>query len=214
MAADGEKQMAVDTARSRCRGAAALLPEAKHQPRPSDPVLAHLRADDREQAVPHTHRAPRAEHGSNSQELPRRADAISKAGVRRLDTGRVVCHGRMHRVTTTRTTASSGRCDRRPARDRVGDPRCCSRWGCNSGRERRPDMQAVVGAGCYPALLPAMSDRQLPVDGVMRMPRSRSRRPRHRGDRLSELASGVKAVLLCVLVVVVVLCEGSPAGYG
>jgi len=83
----------VGAARSRCRGAAALLPEAKHQPRPSDPVLAHLRADDREQAVAHTHRAPRAEHGSNSQELPRRADAISKAGVRRLDTGRVVCHG-------------------------------------------------------------------------------------------------------------------------
>jgi len=83
----------VGAARSRCRGAAALLLEAKHQPRPSDPVLAHLRADDREQAVAHTHRAPRAEHGSNSQELPRRADAISKAGVRRLDTGRVVCHG-------------------------------------------------------------------------------------------------------------------------
>ena len=47
--------------------------------------------DDPEQAAPHTHRAPRAEHGSNSQELPRRADAISKAGVRRPDTGRVVC---------------------------------------------------------------------------------------------------------------------------
>ena len=32
-------------------------------------------------------------------------------------------------------------------------------------------MQAVVGAGCYPSLLPAVSDRQLPVDGAMRMPR-------------------------------------------
>jgi hypothetical protein len=71
---------------------AALLPEAKHQPRPSDPVLAHLRAGDREQAAPHTHRAPRAEHARNSQGLPRRADAISKAGVRRPDIGRVVCH--------------------------------------------------------------------------------------------------------------------------
>jgi hypothetical protein len=71
----------------------------------------------------------------------------------------------------TRTTASSGPCDRRPDRDRVGDPRCCSRWGCNRGRERKPDMQAVVGAGCYPSLLPAISDRQLPFDGVMRMPR-------------------------------------------
>jgi hypothetical protein len=43
-----------------------------------------------------THRAPRAEHGSNSQGLPRRADAISKAGVRRPDTGRVVCHVSNH----------------------------------------------------------------------------------------------------------------------
>ena len=34
----------VVAARSRCRGAAALISEAKHQPRPSDPVLAHLRA--------------------------------------------------------------------------------------------------------------------------------------------------------------------------
>ena len=65
---------------------------AKHQPRPSDPVLAHLRADDREQAAPHTNRAPRAEHGSNGQGLPRRADAILKAGVRRLDTGRALGH--------------------------------------------------------------------------------------------------------------------------
>jgi hypothetical protein len=36
----------VGAARSRCRAAAALLPEAKQQPRPSDPVLAHLRADE------------------------------------------------------------------------------------------------------------------------------------------------------------------------
>ena len=45
----------VGAARSRCRGAAALLPEAKHQPRPCDPVLAHLRADDQGQAAPRTH---------------------------------------------------------------------------------------------------------------------------------------------------------------
>ena len=55
-------------------------------------VLAQVRAGDREQAAPHTHRVPRAEHGSNSQGLPRRADAISKAGVRRPDSGRLVCH--------------------------------------------------------------------------------------------------------------------------
>ena len=67
-------------------------------------MLAHLRVDDREQAAPHTHRAPRAEHGSNSQELPRRADAISKAGVRRLDTGRVVCHGRERQRGPTLTS--------------------------------------------------------------------------------------------------------------
>ena len=111
----------VGAARSRCRGAAALLPEAKHQPRPSDPVLAHLRADDREQAVPHTHRAPRAEHGSNSQELPRRADAISKACVRRLDTGRVVCHGRERQrrpMLTIASTIRATRAGRSPPTDR------------------------------------------------------------------------------------------------
>ena len=81
----------VGAARSRCRGAAALLPEAKHQPRPCDPVLAHLRAMTRGKRR-RAHIAPRAEHGSNSHGLPRRADAISKAGVRRPDTGRVVRH--------------------------------------------------------------------------------------------------------------------------
>ena len=87
-------------------------------------MLAHLRADDREQAAPHTHRAPRAEHGSDSQGLPRRADAISKAGVRRPDTGRVVRHdldrqrqpGRAIAFAQTRSpgtrglTESSGSC--------------------------------------------------------------------------------------------------------
>ena len=93
----------------------------------------------------------------------------------------------------TRTTASSGPCDRRPARDRVGDPRCCSRWGCNSGRERKPDMQAVVGAGCYPSLVPGVSDRQLPVDGAMPMPRQQ---PSRRGRRTtgSPRLSGSHAV--------------------
>ncbi len=69
-----------------------LLPIGKAAAAAQRSVLAHLRADDWEQAAAHTHRAPRAEHGSNSQGLPRRADAISKAGVRRLDTGRVVRH--------------------------------------------------------------------------------------------------------------------------
>ena len=65
--------------------------------------------------------------------------------------------------------------------------------GCNNGRERKPDMQAVVGAGCYPSLLPAMSDRQLSADGAMRMPRMgsscadqqrrRLRRRHHRDGR-------------------------------
>ena len=97
----------VGAARSRRRGAAALLPEAKHQPRPGDPLLAHLRANDREQAAPQTHRAPRAEHGSNSQGLPRRADAISKSGVRRPDTGRVVRHGRERQRRPALTIAST-----------------------------------------------------------------------------------------------------------
>jgi hypothetical protein len=73
----------------------------------------------------------------------------------------------------TRTTASSRTCDRRPARDRVGDPRCCSRWGCNSGPERKPSCEAIVGAGRHPSLLSGVSDRQLPVDGAVRMPRFR-----------------------------------------
>jgi hypothetical protein len=69
---------------SRC---SRLLPEAKHHPRPSDPVLADLRVDDGEQAVPRMHRAPRAEHGSDSQGLPRRADAISKDVMSRVPVG-------------------------------------------------------------------------------------------------------------------------------
>ena len=74
---------------------------------------------------------------------------------------------------TTRTTGSSRPCDRRPARDRVGDPRCCSRWGCNSGPERKPAYEAIVGAGRQPSLLSGISERQLPVDGAVRMPRLR-----------------------------------------
>ena len=77
---------------------------------------------------------------------------------------------------TTRTTGSSRPCDRRPARDRVGDPRCCSRWGCNSGPERKPAYEAIVGAGRQPSLLSGISDRQLPVDGAVRMPRTQSPR--------------------------------------
>jgi hypothetical protein len=94
------------------------------------------------------------------------------------------CHGPMHRSTKTRTTASSRPCDRRPARDRVGDPRRCSRWGCNSGPERTPAYEAIVGAGRHPSLLSGVSDRQLPVDGAVRMPRFRqSRRLRGRDCR-------------------------------
>ena len=78
--------------KGRCRGSAALLPEAKHQPRPARSGACPPHADDREQAAPHTHRASRAEHGSNSQGLPRRADAMSEAGVRRPGMGRVVRH--------------------------------------------------------------------------------------------------------------------------
>ena len=125
----------VGAARSRCRGAAALLPEAKHQPRPSDPVLAHLRADDREQAAPHTHRAPRAEHGSNSQGLPRRADAISKAGVRRLDTGRVVRHGRERQRRPTLTIASTIHATR-TGRSRSTGKQASAIWAAVRGSRR------------------------------------------------------------------------------
>jgi len=46
---------AAANARNGRRPIAALLPEAKHQPRPSDPVLAHVRPEDREQAAPRIH---------------------------------------------------------------------------------------------------------------------------------------------------------------
>jgi len=65
----------------------------------------------------------------------------------RADIG-VIAKPRTHASRhTTRTTAFSRPCDRRPARDRVGDPRCCSRWGCNGGPERRLAREAIVGAG-------------------------------------------------------------------
>jgi hypothetical protein len=57
----------------------------------------------------------------------------------------------------TRTTGSSRPCDRRPARDRVGDPRCCSRWECNSGPVRKPAYEAIVGAGRQPSLLSVLA---------------------------------------------------------
>jgi len=80
------------------------FPEAKHQWRPSHPVLAHHRPDDREQAAPHTRPAPRAEHGSNSQGLPCHPEAIPKAGVRRPDTERMLRHAsdRQHSQTCFR----------------------------------------------------------------------------------------------------------------
>jgi hypothetical protein len=73
----------------------------------------------------------------------------------------------------TRTIAFSGTCDRRPARDCVGDPRCCSQWGCNSGPQREPACEAIVGTGRHPSLLSSVSDRQIPVDGAVRLPRFR-----------------------------------------
>ena len=103
-----------------CRGAAALLPQ--HQPWPSDPVLAHFAWMTGSKRRP-THIARRrAEHGSNSEGLPRRADAISKAGVRRPDTGRVVCHERTRQRGPTLTVASTihaVRAGRSPPTDRA-----------------------------------------------------------------------------------------------
>jgi hypothetical protein len=42
----------------------------------------------------------------------------------------------------TRTIGFSRMCDRRPARHRVGDRRCCSQWGCNSGPQRKAGMRS------------------------------------------------------------------------
>jgi hypothetical protein len=77
---------------------------------PSDPVLAHLRADDREQAGPRTHVARRRRSmGATVTGLPRRADAISKAGVRLPDTGRVLRHVSNHADEVDRTIAFGSR---------------------------------------------------------------------------------------------------------
>ena len=135
----------VGAARSRCRGPAALLPEAKHQPRPSDPVLAYFRADDRDQAAPHTHRAPRAEHGSNGQGLPRRADAISKAGVRRPDTGRVVRHERERQSRQDRALAIAWKHAPNPA---LPAPRSPPRAALSLARERFAEKRASGSRPC------------------------------------------------------------------
>ena len=82
----------VGAARSRCRGAAALLPEAKHQPPPSDPVLAHFARMIGSKRRP-THIARRGRSmGATVRCCHPRADAISKAGVRQPDTGRAQRH--------------------------------------------------------------------------------------------------------------------------
>ena len=99
-----------------------------------------------------------------------RHDCFGSSGCSGLAMPLARTHASRH---TTRTTGSSRPCDRRPARDRVGDPRCCSRWGCNSGPERKPAYEAIVGAGRQPSLLSGISERQLPVDGAVRMPRKR-----------------------------------------
>jgi hypothetical protein len=64
--------------------------------------------------------APRAEHARDSKGLPRRGDAISKAGVRRPDTGRVIRH------------------EPRPGAGPPGSWLACSRGGMGaSGSKRR-----------------------------------------------------------------------------
>jgi hypothetical protein len=116
--------------------------------------------------------------GSRSRRAVRRLRLRPDPSVRGLASARLLlfpcrlgpraCNPRTHASRhTTRTTGSSRPRDRRPARDRVGDPRCCSRWGCNSGLGRKPAYEAIVGAGRQPSLLSGISDRQLPVDGAV-----------------------------------------------
>ena len=100
----------VGAARSRCRGAAALLPEAKHQPRACDPVLAHLRADDQGQAAPRTHCAAGGAWGATVRgchAAPMQSREQASAG---LDTGRVVRHDLDHGDELDGTIAIGSRC--------------------------------------------------------------------------------------------------------
>jgi hypothetical protein len=79
-------------ARSRCRGAAALLSVEKHLPRPSvqcTPTFARMTANNRR-----AHASPAAGRAWEQQSAAAtRAVAISKAGARGPDAGRVVRHG-------------------------------------------------------------------------------------------------------------------------
>ena len=87
-----------------------------------------------------THIARRGrKHGSNSQGLPRRADAISRAGVRELDTGRVVRHGgeRQRRPALTIASTIHATLRRTLASQRiaiVGNPRLVGAARASSGR--------------------------------------------------------------------------------
>jgi hypothetical protein len=139
---------------------AVLLREAKHQRPASDVVLAQARspADVSKRRCRRTTRGgyryrPKQQSDPAAWRCRNRESRRPPAGRRTSATPRT--HASRH---TTRTTGSSRLpCDRRPARDRVGDPRCCSRWGCNSGPERKPAYEAIVGAGRQPSLLSVLA---------------------------------------------------------
>jgi hypothetical protein len=141
------------------KAAAVLLREAKHQRPASDVVLAQARspADVSKRRCRRTTRGgyryrPKQQSDPAAWRCRNRESRRPPAGRRTSATPRT--HASRH---TTRTTGSSRPCDRRPARDRVGDPRCCSRWGCNSGPERKPAYEAIVGAGRQPSLLSVLA---------------------------------------------------------
>jgi hypothetical protein len=100
------------------------------------------------------------------------------------DPARSVCHARMHRATQRGLLHLPDRA----IVNRVGTAsaiRAAALGGdAIAAASSSRTCKAVVGAGCYPPLLPAISDRQLPVDGAMRMPRFRSRARSRRHDRI------------------------------
>jgi hypothetical protein len=108
----------VGAARSRCRAAAALLPEAKQQPRPSDPVLAHLRAD--EWGASGAANTSRAAGGAWEQQ-----SGVATPGRCNLESRRAPArHGTRGspRQGQWRLVAAYGRSDRSPRAGRLAGP--------------------------------------------------------------------------------------------
>ena len=92
------------------------------------------------------------------------------------DPGRVQCHGRVLRARRRGLLPSPGSA----IVDRLGtaSPIRVAALGEDAiaGLSVSPACEAIVGAGRHPSLLSGVSDRQIPVDGAVRLPRLQQRR--------------------------------------